>query len=166
MDRRALITPHFTWGELLRTDSRDLAILDTQDNPPDYIQRNLRRLCASLLEPARALTGSLRVNSGWRCPALNASLSGSSRRSRHMEGLAADVFPLTQGIVEAFEAIAGAGLAEFDQLILEYGRWLHLGAAPTGTRPRGQLLMIFSPGSYEVWDPSDERVIALREVAS
>ena len=36
----------------------------------------------------------------------------------------------------------------FDQLIHEYGRWVHLGLAPEGVTPRLQALTIFTPGKY------------------
>ncbi len=165
-DSRALVSPHFTWGEMLRTDSRDLAILDHQEHPPEEIRAHLMQLCRDLLEPVHTLVGRLRVNSGYRSPALNASLPGSSRTSMHMQGLAADVFPLDQGLVEAFEDIAGVMPWALDQLIFEWGRWLHIGAARPGTPARHQLLMIFGPGHYEPWNPADERVLALREVVT
>ena len=161
---RTLISPHYTLAELTRTDSRDPGILKAQRDPPANIFAHLVVTARNLLEPAR-VAGRLRVNSAYRCPALNASLRGASRKSMHMLGLAADVFPLDMGIVEAFERIAAAKIPALDQLIFEFGRWLHLGAARPGTKPRGQLLMIFSAGRYEPWNPTDERVKALREDA-
>jgi hypothetical protein len=164
IDPRALISPHFFWGELTRTDSRDPAILAAQEHPPGIIQQNLSTLARELLEPVHQLVGRIRINSGYRSPALNASLPGASTTSRHMDGLAADCFPLDLDLVEAYERIAGAGLAELDQLILEFGRWIHVGAAPVGAKPRGQLLMIFTPGAYQPWDPTDVRLQPLKEV--
>jgi zinc D-Ala-D-Ala carboxypeptidase len=165
MDPRALVTPHFAWAEMLRTDHRDPAILREQANPPQAIQANVASFCQDLLEPVRELTGRLRINSGYRCPALNAAIGGA-RTSAHMAGRAADVVPLELGLVEAYERIAGAGLPALDQIILEYGAWVHLGASFSERAPRHQLLMIWEPGIYLPWDPSDARVVGLREGSS
>jgi hypothetical protein len=166
LNLRELVSPHFSWSELTTTQNRDPGIVVMQENPPELIRTNLLRLARTLLEPAHDLVGRLQVNSGYRCAQLNAALPGSSKTSAHMLGLAADLVPLEQGLVEAFEAIAAAHLPALDQLIFEFGRWAHLGAAPLGRAPRGQLLMIFTGGKYELWNPQDERVTALREVVT
>ena len=122
---------------------------------PTRARANLVRLAADLLEPARALVGPLRVNSGYRCPGLNAAIRGS-RTSAHMDGLAADVFPLDLGLRDAYEALAESGLP-FDQLIFEFSRWIHIGAARHAHEPRLERLAIYEAGKYVRWDPADPR---------
>lgn len=149
----ARVSPHFSFAELTTTEHR--AYLAEQADPPPQVRANLVRLAVDLLEPARALVGPLRVNGGYRCPGLNTAIGGS-RTSRHMDGLAADVFPLDLDLRDAYERIAQSGLP-IDQVIFEFGRWIHLGAAPHGQEPRLQRLAIYEPGRYERWTPADPR---------
>lgn len=147
------VSPHFTFAELTTTQHRDF--MEEQSSPPPQVRANLLRLSVDVLEPARALVGPLRVTSGYRCPGLNAAIKGS-KTSRHMDGLAADVWPLDLDLRDAFERIAHSGLP-VDQLIFEFGRWIHLGAAAHGQEPRLQRLAVYEPGRYEKWSPSDPR---------
>lgn len=147
------VSPHFTFAELTATDHREF--LELQADPPWQVRANLVRLAYDLLEPARALVGPLRVNSGYRCAPLNAAIGGS-KTSRHMDGLAADVFPLEMDMRDAYRRLAESGVPLY-QIIWEYGRWTHLGAALHGQQPRGERLAIYAPGHYEPWDPADPR---------
>ncbi len=152
------VSPHFTFEELTRTEHRDF--FDEQADAPPQVRANLVRLAVDVLEPARAIVGPLRVNSGYRCRGLNAAIGGS-RTSGHMDGLAADVVPLAMTLGEAYRLLAQSSLP-IDQLILEFGRWLHIGAASHAHEPRLQRLVIFEAGrGYEKWIPGDPRVEAL-----
>jgi zinc D-Ala-D-Ala carboxypeptidase len=151
----ARVSPHFTFGELTRTDVRPL--LEKQLAAPAQIRANLRRLAVDLLEPARALVGPLRVTSGYRSPELN-RIIGGSKTSAHMDGLAADVIPMEMDIREAFTTLAQSGLA-VDQLIYEQigsTRWIHIGAPRHATEPRLQRLAMYESG-YVRWSPADRR---------
>lgn len=149
------VSTHFTAAELTTTDHREF--LYEQGTPPPQIRANLARLAADLLEPARDLVGRLRVNSGYRCPGLNAVIGGS-KGSAHMHGLAADVFPLDLELHDAFERLAASALP-FDQLIFEFGRWIHIGAPLHGKQARGERLAIFEPGAYVRWAATDPRYL-------
>lgn len=151
IDPAAHASPHFTFGELITTDHRDF--LDEQADAPAQIRQNLAHLAVDLLEAVRALVGPLRVNSAYRCPGLNAAIGGS-KTSAHMDGLAADVFPLEMPLREAYTLIAQSSLP-IDQLIWEFGRWIHVGAAKHAHDPRLQRLAIYSAGHYEAWNPAD-----------
>jgi hypothetical protein len=59
------------------------------------------------------------------------------------------------------ELQAGA-LPDVDQVILEYGRWIHVQAALSSAPPRHVCLMTFEGGSYSAFDPADPRVVARR----
>lgn len=148
-----MVSPHFTYAELTRTDHR--AFLAEQEASPAQVRANLVRLAHDLLEPARALVGPLRVNSGYRCPGLNAAIGGS-KTSAHMDGLAADVVPVGMDLADAYTRLAQSGIA-FDQIIYEFGRWIHIGGPRHGAEPRLQRLAIYEPGRYERWTPTDPR---------
>jgi zinc D-Ala-D-Ala carboxypeptidase len=155
------VSPHFSLAELTATDHREF--LAAQGAPPPDVLMHLRRLAIDLLEPARALVGPLRVNSGWRCPELNAAIGGS-KTSAHMLGLAADVYPLEMDPHDAYVRLAESGLP-IDQVIWEFDRWIHLGAALPGKEPRGHRYAIWEPGRYEQWRESDPRFSAARRVS-
>jgi hypothetical protein len=142
-----LLSPHLTWGEATRTDHREF--LDLQDDPPPIVRLNLRRLAVDLYEPARELVGPMRVNSGYRCPELNAAVSGS-KTSAHMDGRALDLFPLEMDLLSAFRRLVASGLP-YDQAILEYTRWIHLAIPATGLTPRREALRIDKGTGYVRW---------------
>jgi hypothetical protein len=71
---------------------------------------------------------------------------GGAKASAHMEGLAADfTAPAFGTVLQVAKKIAAAGI-DFDQLIYEYGTWVHIGLR-TGT-PRRELLSIFKGTGY------------------
>jgi zinc D-Ala-D-Ala carboxypeptidase len=158
---RTKISEHFVWGEATRTDCRDPVIQEAQDHPDDVIAAHILWGARMLVEPARDVLGPLRVNSWYRCRQLNL-LVGGSPISRHMEGLAADVVPVNLPLVEAYEALAGHQPWALDQLIFEFGRWIHIGAPRPGMAARHELLMVFDSGQYLPWDPSDRRIRAVQ----
>lgn len=140
------LSPHFTLDELARSET---ALRHGRNNHPgpDEIA-NLERLCRDLLEPTRALLGvPLHVNSGFRTLAVN-TLVGGSKTSAHMDGRAADVFPVGMDLRQAFDWIRGSTLP-FDQAIEECGAWLHLAIARDGEEPRRQALVASGgPGQW------------------
>lgn len=155
------LSEHFTFGELSVTDHRQY--MAAQDNPPPQVRRNLVVLARAYLEPAHAITGRLRCTSGYRCPPLNEVIRGA-RNSRHVDGLAADLVPMDMELREAYVRLARSGI-RFDQLIYEFGRWLHLGAPLPGVEPRLEQLVIFTPGHYERWTPADPRFRGTKALA-
>lgn len=132
------MTPNFTLAELTRTDTG-------LPNTPDADQlANLERLAATLERVRRVLGDNpLRVTSAFRSRAVNKAVGGSPT-STHVLGLAADfTCPRFGPPLAVCQAIEAAGI-EFDQLIHEYGQWIHLGIGP---RKRSQLLTIDRHGT-------------------
>ena len=150
----AKVSDHFTFAELTVTEHRDF--LDEQADAPAQVRANLVRLAVDVLEPVRSLVGPLRVNSAYRCPGLNAAIGGALK-SQHMDGLAADVVPVELDFRDAYLRIMQSSIP-WDQLIFEWGRWIHLSAPYHAHEPRRQALMIFEPGKYEKFSANDPRV--------
>ena len=136
------LTEHFSLEELIASETAARAGID--NTPPPALLPNLRVL-AEGLERVRATLGhrAIRINSGYRCEALNARIGGA-KGSRHMLGLAADIICPSYGApLEVCRAIAAAGL-EPDQVIHEFGKWCHVSFAAPGAKPRVELLTIAS----------------------
>jgi hypothetical protein len=152
------LSPHFRLKELLRSPA---AASEGLPNAPTEQQRaNLKRLCEELLKPVAAEVGGLVVSSGLRQPEVNA-LIGGSRTSSHCalgEAAAADVVPKKPGVTlrEIVERVQRSGLA-FDQVIYEFGRWVHLSDRHTDGRQRRQVLMAFRENGSTVYRPFDAR---------
>lgn len=141
-----MLSDHFSLEELTVSQT---AAREGIDNTPDATAlRNLRRL-ATALERVRSRLGNrpVTISSGYRSPALNAAVGGSST-SAHMSGLAADLIVPSYGtVLQTARAVADA-FEEFDQVIYEYGRWVHFGLAPAGRAPRRELLSIGAQKKY------------------
>lgn len=124
------------------------------DNTPNQEQlSNLFRL-ATVLQEIRGWLGNrvITITSGFRSPALNAAIKGSDK-SAHMNGLAADLVCRSYGSpLRVAEAIYDSGV-QFDQLINEYGRWVHLGLAQEGRPSRIQLLTAKHSNGRTIWLP-------------
>ncbi|MSQ19574.1 MAG: peptidase M15 [Betaproteobacteria bacterium] len=119
----------------------DTALARGIDNsPPHSLLPNLQRLQSGLAAIQNLLGSAISISSGYRCDELNRAVGGVPG-SQHQEGLAADFE--CQGFgspIEIALAIADSAIA-FDQLIVEFGRWVHISFSPT---PRRQMLTIYS----------------------
>lgn len=135
------LSPHFTLEELTRTEVRQFP-----NQPDTRATGNLKQL-ANTLELVRYLLGSpIIVSSGYRSVQVNQAVGGSVT-SKHMLGLAADFVCPGFGNPLAVARKIMASTIEFDQLIHEYGRWVHLGLAADGGKPRLQALTIDRHGT-------------------
>lgn len=137
------LTPHFTLDELTFSEA---AIRNGVNNTPTpRVVENLQFL-AENLEKVRALLGTpMRITSGYRSEAVNAWVGGSLT-SQHRFGLAADfVAPQFGSPYEVAQAILASEI-QFDQLIHEYGSWVHISFVRR--EPRRQALSIFARGKY------------------
>ncbi|WAX07764.1 hypothetical protein BK687P3_00041 [Bacteroides phage BK687P3] len=80
---------NFTIQEL--TESTTAAAKKINNDPTPEAAENLKLLVDKVLDPLRDAYGKpIRVNSGYRSPALNAAVKGS-KTSQHVKGQAADI---------------------------------------------------------------------------
>ena len=136
------LSDHFTLEEATYSET---AVRQGIDNQPSLAQLDNMKRAAAQLEAVRSLTGPLRVNSWLRLPGVNVAVGGS-RTSSHMDGWAIDCSSTKLTPYELCQMVLKAGI-KFDQLIHEYGRWMHISFAPT---MRQQALTIFKPeGKYK-----------------
>lgn len=95
---------------------------------PETVKPVVRALVLNLLQPICDRTGwHDKINSGYRCPALNAAVGGAAT-SQHVKGEAADnVFYAASGNIppiEVLRVVLDTGLP-FDQMIA-YPTFVHL----------------------------------------
>lgn len=136
------LSEHFTLDEATYSET---AVRLGIDNQPSTVQLENMKHSASQLEKIRALSGALRINSWLRLPAVNVAVGGS-KVSSHMDGWAIDVSSSKHTPYELCKMVKDSGL-KFDQMIHEFGRWMHISFAP---EMRQQELTIFKPeGKYK-----------------
>lgn len=124
------LTNNFSLEEMTRSSK---AVSLGVSNSPNVEQlANLKALCENVLQPIRERFGRpIKVNSGFRCKIVNNSIKGSSPKSDHMYGCAADI---TAGSKKAnrelfaiIVGLANAGKILCRQIIDEYGySWIHV----------------------------------------
>lgn len=126
------LTPHFSLEELSVTQQRGL------DNRPSAAVVERLRATAEQLERVRSLLGDrpITITSGYRSPAVNRAVGGALR-SAHLQGWAVDFNCHRFGTALDVCRVIAASDIEFDQLIEEEGRWVHLSVDP---RRRRQVL--------------------------
>jgi uncharacterized protein YcbK (DUF882 family) len=119
------LTEHFSFEELTRTGKSDLQDVNRRE-ARDYYER--LKMVAQMLEVIRTKFGTVRVTSGFRGPALNAAVNGSSR-SQHSKGEAADFVCPSVTVDDLHKWIVTESGLPFGQCILEKppgSAWIHI----------------------------------------
>lgn len=140
------LSDHFSLAEL--TVSATAARRGLSNVPPAEILNTLF-LTADRMERVRALLGGhpIIVLSGYRSPAVNRAVRGS-RTSAHMSGHAVDFICPRFGPPAKAAAYLARHLKGFDQVIEEFGEWIHVGFGPG---QRGQTLTARRVGGRTVY---------------
>jgi len=131
------LTANFSLAELTVTDRN-------MPNVPNEAEvASLRSLAEMILQPLRdALGKPVRVNSAFRSEAVNRAVGGTAT-SQHRLGQAADIHVPGMTSVEVAKKIVALGLP-FDQVIEEFGSWVHVSYGPR--RRRQQLTAVKRSG--------------------
>lgn len=136
------LSEHFTLDEATYSET---AIRLGIPNLPSELQLANMKHAAACLEPLREVTGPLRINSWLRLPEVNVAVGGS-KVSSHMDGFAIDISSTKMTPIELCRKVEELNI-KFDQMIHEFGRWMHISFAP---EMRQQKLTIFKPeGKYK-----------------
>jgi zinc D-Ala-D-Ala carboxypeptidase len=144
-----LITEHFTWEEMQRSDTA--ARLGLDNDIPVEFQPNAHRV-AEALEDIRAYYQGkiIRVTSCYRSKELNKAIGGS-KTSAHCSASAADFIVENVSNIEVCKVIPDI-IKDYDQIIYEFGPkgWVHLGFA---TKPRFQKLSAIKQDGKTLYIP-------------
>lgn len=135
-------SPHFTRDEFTLSQT---AVRMGIANDPGPKEIKALTVTAQGLELVRDLLGGvpILISSGYRSPALNAAVRGS-QGSQHLLGEAVDFTAPTFGSPAEVVAAIVASEIPYDQVILEFGRWIHISFSE---RNRKQALIIDSMGT-------------------
>ena len=116
---------NFTIQEL--TASATAAAKKINNDPTPEAAENLKLLVDNVLDPLRDAYGKpIRVNSGYRSPALNTAVKGS-KTSQHVKGQAADITGGSKQENRKLFELAQKLNLPFCQLIDERGfTWVHI----------------------------------------
>ena len=125
------LSPHFSLEELTASQVASRRGLD--NTPAPEVLEHLKST-ALRMEAVRDLLGHpVLVSSGYRSAAVNAAVGGVAN-SAHVQGWAVDfICPAFGDPFHICKAIDASRL-EFDQVIEELGRWVHLSFAPSMRR--------------------------------
>ena len=128
---------NFKLSELIYSE---VAINNNINNMPDVLSLdNILNLIFYCLQPARNLLAQpMIITSGYRCKKLN-SLVGGVKNSAHLFGCAADFIVKNCSVSHVIAIISNSDI-EFDQLINEYDKWVHISYAKN--KNRRQILKI------------------------
>lgn len=139
------LTEHFTLEELIASDIAARHGIDNIPSSPLIIS-NLKFLAEGLEDVRKLLGKPITINSGYRSLMVN-SLLGSKPSSQHTKGLAADfVCPAFGTPKDIIKKIVSSDI-KYDQVILEFDRWIHISFCEEGYKPRKQALIINSSGT-------------------
>ena len=140
------LSEHFNLKEFTKSETATRKRIDNTPNVQHA--NNLKLVCEKILEPVRNHFGKpIRINSGYRGPALNATVGGSSK-SQHCNGEAVD-FEI-DGLPNPDLAKWVADNCDFDQIILEFynpkegpnSGWVHASVASNGNNRRQKLTAV------------------------
>jgi zinc D-Ala-D-Ala carboxypeptidase len=131
-----MISKYFSLAECTRSAAAQRLGRDNQ--PPEKVWQRIKLLMTKVMDPIRELFGvPISPSSVYRSWALN-GLVGGSPTSQHPGGEACDFQVPGYTPREVMRRIIAAGIP-FDQLIDEFGQWVHI--SYTERRPnRGEIL--------------------------
>ena len=135
------LSKHFSLEELTHSDTA--VRLDIDNTPTVEVIDNLTFLSEKLEDVRALLRNPMLVSSGFRSLILNRHL-GSRDTSSHVKGLAVDFISPSFGNPEAIVRAIVESDIQYDQVILEFNRWVHLSFAKEN--PRLQALIIDKKG--------------------
>lgn len=116
---------YFTIEEMIKSSTATAKRID--NTPNQTVIDSLTKLIEAVLDPLREWYGKpIRVNSGYRCKALNKAVGSKAKKSQHLYGEAADITVGSKTENEKLFNYIKDNLP-FDQLINESNfSWVHV----------------------------------------
>ena len=117
------LSSNFTLDEL--TNSQTAARLGIDNQPDAQTLESLKQTCYGLEQVRKLLGKPILISSGYRSAALNKAVGGQPG-SQHLLGQAVDFTSPTYGTPAQIIGAIRASDVPYDQVILEYDRWVHI----------------------------------------
>lgn len=118
-------------------NEKQIENLPTERKNSFFRQAGLKLLCVNVLQPLREIISvPIFINSGFRSFDVNAAVGGKFN-SQHLEGKASDFIVPSMNLVDVFNIILQK--LSFDQLIYEFGKWIHV--SWNGEKNRNEVLL-------------------------
>ena len=136
--KKIQLSPNFYLHEFTRSQAAARHGIKIKAPEGSEVFTNLQQLARVALQPARDALGPIFISSGYRPAALNTAIGGS-RTSAHVHGCAADISVVGYTPLEVAQWFADSDIP-FDQVIHEFGEWVHVGMAKPGSEARRELL--------------------------
>lgn len=116
---------YFTIEEMIKSSTATAKRID--NTPNQTVIDSLTKLIEAVLDPLREWYGKpIKVNSGYRCEALNKAVGSKAKKSQHLYGEAADITAGSKAENEKLFNYIKDNLP-FDQLINESDfSWVHV----------------------------------------
>jgi zinc D-Ala-D-Ala carboxypeptidase len=155
------LSSHFSLSEMTRSPTAEKFQIPNEPSAAEI--ENLRTLCSVVLDPLRESLGqAIKVNSGYRSPALNRRIGGSAT-SQHTQGRATDIQCPGMSTMQLFKKMVELELP-FDQLIYEAAsrtaQWVHVSHDPARNRSDLRIARFGADGKPQAY-PSISRLDAL-----
>lgn len=148
-----MLSANFSLDEF--TISQEAARKGLENIPNAKQQEAIKRLIGRVLQPLRDhLRRPIVISSGFRSAAVN-QVVGGARTSQHTRGEAADIYVVGMSTEDLIDVIRSMHLP-FDQLIDEFGRWVHVSHSFSGPQ-RQQVLVARKRGKRTFYTPYGER---------
>lgn len=133
---RTQLSAHFYLDEFEQSQTATRFGIDNRI--PESLRENVKAM-ADFMERCRTYLGKpIAISSGYRGPALNKKVGGSTR-SAHMDARAVDFTCPAFGTPEGVARFLAACPLPFDQLIYE-GTWVHISIPEQGEEPRKMVM--------------------------
>lgn len=155
---KIMLSPNLSLDECVKSSTASRLGID--NTPPQKAIDNLKLIATKIFQPLRTHFGvPIFVSNGYRCPALNKAIGGSSS-SQHMQGEALDLDMDGRG-TNVTNAMIFNYIKDnliFDQLIWEFGTstnpdWVHVSYESEGAQRKQILRAVKENGKtiYKVW---------------
>lgn len=142
--KKIQLSPNFYLHEFTRSQAAARHGIEIKVPEDSEVFTNLKHLTNDGLQPVRDALGPVFVSSGYRPLLLNKAIGGSAT-SAHVHGLAGDIAVVGHSPLEVAEWYQASDV-QFDQVIHEFGQWVHVGMAAPGEEPRRELLTAVRKG--------------------
>tara|TARA_R110002096_G_scaffold135925_1_gene288119 strand:- start:135 stop:575 length:441 start_codon:yes stop_codon:yes gene_type:complete len=143
-----MASPHFSIDELTFSETATRHGIDNTatGNALDNIYKTAKEM-----ENVRELLDNkpIFISSGYRCLALNELLKSKST-SAHIQGLAVDFTCRQYGAPKKIMDVIVKSEIQYNQVILEYDRWIHIAFCKYKETPKKEALVINNNGVFQL----------------